>query len=217
VAAVAELDESGRILVLSGAIAAEAHLLDELRASGRANADDPRLLRRPVLVIVPSRSLREHLCARLIESHARSLAGISIQTLGGVVTSILARAGEPAESDDALLPALIRRLARREASLRESFDGLSRGYAAAVEEVSDLLDAGMIFATGFAPFRGGPMRYAQSVGVSRIADTLAAFANEYPRLAPTAALRQLAAGLSPLPPVAETQDRQTAGSHPGIA
>lgn len=28
-----------------------------------------------------------------------------------------------------------------------------------VVEDSDLLDAGMIFATGFAPFRGGPMRY----------------------------------------------------------
>jgi len=142
-AAVAESDEAGRVLVLSGAIAAEAHLLDELRALGRAHADDPQLLRRPVLVIVPSRSLREHLSARLVESHARSLAGVSVQTLDGLVASILARAGEPAESDDALLPALIRRLARREASLRESLDGLSRGYAAAVEEVCDLLDAGL--------------------------------------------------------------------------
>lgn len=29
---------------------------------------------------------------------------------------------------------------------------------------ADLLDAGMIFATGFAPFRGGPMNYAQDLG-----------------------------------------------------
>lgn len=29
---------------------------------------------------------------------------------------------------------------------------------------SDLLDAGMIFATGFAPFRGGPMNYAKDFG-----------------------------------------------------
>ena len=28
---------------------------------------------------------------------------------------------------------------------------------------ADLLDAGMIFATGFAPFRGGPMHYAESM------------------------------------------------------
>ncbi|RMG31299.1 MAG: crotonase [Gammaproteobacteria bacterium] len=30
---------------------------------------------------------------------------------------------------------------------------------------ADLLDAGMIFGTGFAPFRGGPMHYAQTRGV----------------------------------------------------
>lgn len=33
---------------------------------------------------------------------------------------------------------------------------------------ADLLDAGMIFATGFAPFRGGPMHYAQSCGEERL-------------------------------------------------
>lgn len=32
-----------------------------------------------------------------------------------------------------------------------------------VVEDADLLDAGMIFATGFAPFRGGPMHYAESM------------------------------------------------------
>jgi len=37
----------------------------------------------------------------------------------------------------------------------------------AVVEDPDLLDAGMIFGTGFAPFRGGPMHYIQSTGVSR--------------------------------------------------
>ena len=33
---------------------------------------------------------------------------------------------------------------------------------------ADLLDAGMIFGTGFAPFRGGPMHYARSRGVEEI-------------------------------------------------
>ena len=32
---------------------------------------------------------------------------------------------------------------------------------------ADLLDAGMIFGTGFAPFRGGPMHYVQTSGISR--------------------------------------------------
>jgi 3-hydroxyacyl-CoA dehydrogenase/enoyl-CoA hydratase/3-hydroxybutyryl-CoA epimerase len=33
---------------------------------------------------------------------------------------------------------------------------------------SDLLDAGMIFGTGFAPFRGGPMHYAQQFGRDKL-------------------------------------------------
>jgi 3-hydroxyacyl-CoA dehydrogenase / enoyl-CoA hydratase / 3-hydroxybutyryl-CoA epimerase len=37
-----------------------------------------------------------------------------------------------------------------------------------VVEDSDLLDAGMIFGTGFAPFRGGPMQYAQSFGDGKL-------------------------------------------------
>ena len=34
-----------------------------------------------------------------------------------------------------------------------------------IVEDADLLDAGMVFATGFAPFRGGPMHYLQQQGV----------------------------------------------------
>ncbi len=33
---------------------------------------------------------------------------------------------------------------------------------------ADLLDAGMIFATGFAPFRGGPMNYAKNFGTNNL-------------------------------------------------
>ncbi|AUH72860.1 3-hydroxyacyl-CoA dehydrogenase NAD-binding domain-containing protein [Legionella sainthelensi] len=33
---------------------------------------------------------------------------------------------------------------------------------------ADLLDAGMIFATGFAPFRGGPMNYAKDFGTNNL-------------------------------------------------
>lgn len=32
----------------------------------------------------------------------------------------------------------------------------------------DLLDGGMIFATGFAPFRGGPMHYAKQFGQDKL-------------------------------------------------
>jgi RecB family exonuclease len=136
------LAEVGRVLVLRGALAAESHLLEELCALARAGVDDPGLLRKPAIAIVPSRSLREHLSARLVERHGRAVAGISIQTLDGLVASILARAGESTGYDGALLPALVRQLARCEASLRDSLDELSRGYAPVVGEVTDLLDAG---------------------------------------------------------------------------
>ncbi len=37
-----------------------------------------------------------------------------------------------------------------------------------IVEDHDLLDAGVIFATGFAPFRGGPMQYAKSRGMAAV-------------------------------------------------
>ncbi|MCH7697221.1 MAG: crotonase, partial [Proteobacteria bacterium] len=41
-----------------------------------------------------------------------------------------------------------------------------------IVEDADLLDAGMIFGTGFAPFRGGPMHYAKHRGYQNIIDRL---------------------------------------------
>jgi 3-hydroxyacyl-CoA dehydrogenase/enoyl-CoA hydratase/3-hydroxybutyryl-CoA epimerase len=37
---------------------------------------------------------------------------------------------------------------------------------------ADLLDAGCVFATGFAPFRGGPLKYARDRGFADIRRTL---------------------------------------------
>ena len=36
----------------------------------------------------------------------------------------------------------------------------------------DLLDAGVVFGTGFAPFRGGPIQYIRQTGVEVLLDTL---------------------------------------------
>jgi len=44
---------------------------------------------------------------------------------------------------------------------------------------NDLLDAGMIFGTGFAPFRGGPMHYAQTKGINNIITQLKEFTEKY--------------------------------------
>jgi 3-hydroxyacyl-CoA dehydrogenase/enoyl-CoA hydratase/3-hydroxybutyryl-CoA epimerase len=37
-----------------------------------------------------------------------------------------------------------------------------------VVENDELLDAGMIFGTGLAPFRGGPMHHVDAVGAEKI-------------------------------------------------
>lgn len=44
---------------------------------------------------------------------------------------------------------------------------------------ADLLDAGMIFATGFAPFRGGPMTYAKNYGKDKLETTFKSLENKY--------------------------------------
>jgi len=40
----------------------------------------------------------------------------------------------------------------------------------------DLIDAGVIFGSGFAPFRGGPLRYARERGVGNVVARLEALA-----------------------------------------
>jgi len=48
-----------------------------------------------------------------------------------------------------------------------------------VVEDADLIDAAVIFGTGFAPFRGGPLAYARSVGVTTVTQRLTALTERY--------------------------------------
>jgi 3-hydroxyacyl-CoA dehydrogenase/enoyl-CoA hydratase/3-hydroxybutyryl-CoA epimerase len=43
----------------------------------------------------------------------------------------------------------------------------------------EIIDGAMIFATGFAPFRGGPMHYARARGVDDVRQTLARLSSAY--------------------------------------
>ncbi len=55
------------------------------------------------------------------------------------------------------------------------------------------LDLAMIMGTGFPPFRGGLLRYADSVGIARIAEAMSGLEKTLgPRFAPSEALRRLA-------------------------
>ena len=52
-------------------------------------------------------------------------------------------------------------------------------YRDGVVDDLDLLDAGIIFGTGFAPFRGGPINYARTRGIDVIKQTLSEMENRF--------------------------------------
>jgi len=52
-------------------------------------------------------------------------------------------------------------------------------YRDRVVDDLDLLDAGIIFGTGFAPFRGGPTHYARARGVDDVKRSLSELENRY--------------------------------------
>jgi 3-hydroxyacyl-CoA dehydrogenase / enoyl-CoA hydratase / 3-hydroxybutyryl-CoA epimerase len=63
-----------------------------------------------------------------------------------------------------------------------------------VIEDADLLDAGAVFATGFAPFRGGPLQYARSRGIGNVVARLEELAQRYgERFRPDPGWQQFAA------------------------
>jgi len=55
-------------------------------------------------------------------------------------------------------------------------------------------DIGLVFGTGFAPFRGGPFRYLDQVGVRKYVDLMNGFADKYgPQFEPCQLLKDYAA------------------------
>lgn len=57
---------------------------------------------------------------------------------------------------------------------------------------ADLVDAGVIFGTGFAPFRGGPLHYATQAGTGALTGRLEALAGKFgPRFQPSPGFREL--------------------------
>ncbi|HEY5102570.1 MAG TPA: 3-hydroxyacyl-CoA dehydrogenase NAD-binding domain-containing protein, partial [Steroidobacteraceae bacterium] len=91
--------------------------------------------------------------------------GFYIWKDGKPVKPSAARAAIPADLIDRMILVLVNECV---ACLRER-----------VVEDADLIDAAVIFGTGFAPFRGGPLAYARSVGVTSITQRLGALAERY--------------------------------------
>ena len=62
-----------------------------------------------------------------------------------------------------------------------------------IVESADDVDFAMVMGTGFAPFRGGPLAYADNVGLARIAENLNRLAQGAgPHFAPCALLAEKA-------------------------
>lgn len=55
------------------------------------------------------------------------------------------------------------------------------------------IDLAMVLGTGFAPFRGGPLRHADSLGAGEVVTSLEKLATTEPRFAPCELLQQMAA------------------------
>ncbi|HME68714.1 MAG TPA: hypothetical protein VKM54_02485, partial [Myxococcota bacterium] len=130
------------MVVARGARAIQNRLLRDLAVllpSGEALA---RGLERPVRIVVPSRSLRDHLGGAIVRHMDRAVAGIEIHTLHGLARDVLERTGQRAPVGEELLPILVSRSARLEMELREGLEPLREGYAALTGTITDLLDAG---------------------------------------------------------------------------
>jgi RecB family exonuclease len=96
----------------------------------------------PVRIVVPSRSLADHVSSALVRRRGRAVLGVSVRSLHAVALEVAARSGQPMAGGEALFPALVREWARREPSLRAELASLDDGYAAVEANVRDLLDAG---------------------------------------------------------------------------
>ncbi len=95
------------------------------------------------------------------------------------------------------LPAPTNKLSDKEVVQRGIFPMINEAALALIEEhivdTPDEVDLAMITGTGFPPFRGGLLRYADSVGTQTIADELEVYATRYgARFKPSTPLRNMA-------------------------
>ncbi|MSQ03161.1 MAG: hypothetical protein EXR71_14940 [Myxococcales bacterium] len=132
------------VLAGAGARATEDALIEALARLRDEARRDPRILARPVRIVVPSRSLRLHLGATLPRRLGSALVGVRIQTLHGLALELLEAELPGARQGGALQDAFALRLARQTDALRPLADAYVDGHQGIVEAVRQLLDAGLV-------------------------------------------------------------------------
>lgn len=130
---------ASQLITAAGPRAAERALLDLVENWRARRADE---LREPIRIVVPSRSVRLHVAARLAAG-GRPLAGVVVETLGGLARAVLERGGSPLRTADGALELLARRFAADEPTLVAGLGGLADPFASVVASARDLLDAGL--------------------------------------------------------------------------
>ena len=106
-----------------------------------------------------------------------------------------AKDGEPKPNIEAaaLAHAAVAPVAREELARRMSLLMVNEAARCVEEEIVETpgdVDFGMVMGTGFAPFRGGPLRYADALGAKTVVDELARFATGAAHYAPCARLAE---------------------------
>lgn len=119
-------------------------LCEEVLAAA-ALGEHPERLARPLLVVVPSGSLRVHYAQRLLgAASAPSLLGVRVTTLEGLAQELAAGAERLTPGSTGLFRLAVERVARGEPALEGSLGAMAGGYAAVSACVDDLLDAGFL-------------------------------------------------------------------------
>ena len=137
-----------RIYTAQGPQQAEKLLVEKVVAEARAAAENPALLKQPVLVVVPSSELRLALIGKL--AAAGATLGVEVQTLHSVALNLHRAAGHDVSGGALLSEVLARRAVQAQPGLRESFEPLADGLGLVAATVRDLLTAGLT-ATDQAP------------------------------------------------------------------
>lgn len=136
-------NQGGRVIVCGGPRATQQRLLADVRAALQDVRGNPALLKTPVLVIVRSRALRDHVATLIAEACGPAVLGISVQTLQATASDILRNARETLALEDGLGSVLARRYAAREKILREVLENFEDGYGVAAATMRDFMSAGL--------------------------------------------------------------------------
>lgn len=99
-----------------------------------------RELQRPIRVVVPSRSLRQHLQSRLVSRG--SWIGVQVQTLWQLAAETCERAGQEVPRGSAIVEVLAARASSARPALAAPLAGLAESSQPLASTVRDLLDAG---------------------------------------------------------------------------